>query len=303
MKKYFFKIIPALWIAVLVACSSDNEFGIEQSEQTLNFRMVPDVGSFDIAAGDPALTFTMFTENSDIDHVTIWVELFKFKNDSITPRAILSEIDGSMLNNEGSSKVTFNLSDFTGALGLSNSDLDGGDIFTIYNIVAMNDGRAYPDTLALGEDKFINVENALITTSVSTSLTTNLSFPVLCPFVISEAVGMYAITRDDAGVVTDPGHLTEVVPGPGPNQVIFKNMYGHPEGYDVLVEVNPVTDVATVKKQVGWHSSNLGLPFGPGSVEGGGFYFSCTGFITVDLEYTVAAGSFGTYKFELTKVQ
>lgn len=302
MKKYAYKLIPVLCVVVLFSCTSDNEFGEEQSARALNFRMVPSVPSIDISAGDPDMTFTMYSENNNIDRVTILVELLQFANNELTPRATLSEIDGGTITNDGSSQVTFALSDFTSVLGLSNDDLNGGDIFTVYNIVTMEDGTVYPDTIELGGEKFLNIEQAFVTAGATTSFTTNLSFPVLCPFVVSDAVGMYALTRDDLEASWDPNYQPEVVAGPEPNQVIFKNMFGHPQGYDIVVDVNPVTDVATVKKQVAWHSGNFGLPYGEASVEGSGLYFSCTGFITLDLEHTVSAGSFGTYKVEFTKV-
>lgn len=302
MKKYFYKAIPALFMVAFLSCTSDNEFGNEQSTKGLNFRMVPDKQSFDLAAGDPALTFTMYTENNDIDFVTVDVELLFFANDSLSERRFVTEIDGSSLSNDGNSKVSLSLSDFTSALGLSNSDLNGGDIFTIYNVVTLQDGRSYPDSITLGEQKFVNVENGLITASATTSLTTNLTFPVLCPFIIAEAEGTYAITRDDLGIAYDANHQPEVIPGPEPNQVIIKDMLGHPEAYDILVEVNPSTDVATVKQQQAWNSANFGLPYGVATVEGTGFYFSCTGFLTLELENKVSAGSFGKWKIEFTKI-
>ena len=45
----------------------------------------------------------------------------------------------------------------------------------------------------------------------------------------------------------------------------------------------------------------INVAYGEATIEGGGFYFSCTGFITLDLEHVVGAGSFGTHKLELTK--
>ena len=192
------------------------------------------------------------------------------------------------------------LSEFAAAVGLTVSELGGGDIFTIHNEVIMNDGRVYPDSLELGDNKFVNVENSFFTAANSTSYTTTLSFAVLCPFVASEAAGTYEVTRDDAGVFL-ADHDPEVVAGPGPNQVTFKNLFAHPESYDVIVDVNPVTDVATVRKQVAWNTDNIGFGLGEASVEGEGLYFSCTGFVTLDLQHTVPGIDFGTYKLEMTK--
>jgi len=184
---------------------------------------------------------------------------------------------------------------------LTVDELGGGDLFTIHNQVVMNDGRVYPDSLQLGDDKFVNVENSFFTAAGSTSYTTTLSFAVLCPFIASEAAGTYEVTRDDAEVFWEEDYEPEVVAGPGPNQVTFKNLFAHPQNYDIVVDVDPVTDIATVSKQVAWHSDNFGFGLGEASIEGEGLYFSCTGFVTLDLEHTVPDVNFGVYKLEMTR--
>jgi hypothetical protein len=285
----------------MLSCEDQEKLGLEESDKAFNLRVVPDKGSFDISAGDPSINFTMYSDTKTIDKVTILVELAQFGSDGPTSRAVLKEIPGNVFSNSSSSTVSIKLSEFASAVGFTVDELAGGDIFNIYNQVSMNDGRVYPDTIQLGDNEFVNVENSFFTAAGSTSFTGTIAFPVLCPFVPSEAAGTYTVTRDDFETYLDPNYEPEVIAGPGPNQVTFINLFGHPEGYDVIVDVDPVTDVATVHKQVAWHADNFGVPFGEGSIEGGGFYFSCTGFITVDLQHTVDAGSFGTFKLELTK--
>ena len=301
MRHIFFLFLFCTLVLGMFSCEDQEKFGLEESDKAFNLRVVPDKGSFDISAGDPSINFTMYSDTKTIDKVTILVELAQFGSDGPTSRAVLKEIPGNVFSNSSSSTVSIKLSEFASAVGFTVDELAGGDIFNIYNQVSMNDGRVYPDTILLGDDQFINVENSFFTAAGSTSFTGTIAFPVLCPFVPAEAAGTYTVTRDDFETYLDPNYEPEVIPGPGPNQVTFINLFGHPEGYDVIVDVDPVTDVATVHKQVAWHADNFGVPFGEGSIEGGGFYFSCTGFITVDLEHTVDAGSFGTFKLELTK--
>ncbi|HKZ38103.1 MAG TPA: hypothetical protein VJ184_10650 [Chryseolinea sp.] len=301
MRHIFFLFLFCTFVLGIFSCEDQEKFGLEESDKAFNLRVVPDKGSFDISAGDPSINFTMYSDTKTIDKVTILVELAQFGSDGPTSRAVLKEIPGNVFSNSSSSTVSIKLSEFASAVGFTVDELAGGDIFNIYNQVSMNDGRVYPDTILLGDDQFINVENSFFTAAGSTSFTGTIAFPVLCPFVPAEAAGTYTVTRDDFETYLDPNYEPEVIPGPGPNQVTFINLFGHPEGYDVIVDVDPVTDVATVHKQVAWHADNFGVPFGEGSIEGGGFYFSCTGFITVDLEHTVDAGSFGTFKLELTK--
>lgn len=115
------------------------------------------------------------------------------------------------------------------------------------------------------------------------------------------AIGTYKLVLDQFGASVDPNGPIQVIASDTlENGVIFKDMFGH--GYDVLVSADPITAEATVIKQVAWDCDNLGCAFGIGQIEGNGSYYcksdSCT--LSLDLEFTVEAGSFGTHteKFE-----
>ena len=302
MKQLLYSVFVIVSAMMISSCEEQEEFGLAQSDKGLNLRVAPDKNSFDISAGDPEINFTIYSETKTIDKVTIYVDLIKFGSDGPTPQALLKEIPGNLLGNSPSANVQMKLSEFVGAVGLTLEDLGGGDIFNIYNQVTLNDGRVYPDTLEFDGDEFANVENAFFTAAGTTSFTTTLTFPVLCPFVTADAVGTYSISRDDFEIAFDPSYKPEIIAGPGPNQITIVDMLSHPPGYNIIVDVNSATDVATVKSQKGWDSANYGLPFGEILVEGGGFFFSCTGFLTLDLAHNLADGrSYGTFRIELTK--
>jgi hypothetical protein len=302
MKHLLYSAFITLSALLIISCEEQEDFGLVQSEKGFNLRLAPDKNSFDISAGDPEINFTIYSDNKDIDKVTIYVDLIKFGSDGPTPQALLKEIPGNLLGNSPSANVQMKLSEFVEAVGLTLDDLGGGDIFNIYNKVALSDGRVYPDTLELDGEEFANVENAFFTAAGTTSFTTTLTFPVLCPFVTEDAIGTYSVTRDDFEAAWDPTYKPEVIAGPGPNQVTFVNMLSNPQGYDIIVDVDPATDVATVKAQQGWHSGNYGAPFGEILIQGGGFYFSCTGFLTLDLAHNLADGrTYGTFRIEFTK--
>jgi hypothetical protein len=301
MKQILYSICIIALGSVIFSCEEQEEFGIAQSQKGFNLRLAPDKNAFDISAGDPEINFTIYTDSRSIDNVVIYVDLLKFGGDGPTPQALLKEIPGSMLT-APSTNVQMKLSEFVGAVGLTLDDLGGGDIFNIYNEVTLSDGRVYPDTLEFDGEEFANVENAFFTAAGTTSFTTTLTFPVLCPFVTADAIGTYSITRDDFEAAWDPTYKPEVIAGPGPNQVTFVNMLSNPQGYDIIVDVDPVTDVATVKAQKGWHSGNYGAPFGEILIQGGGFFFSCTGFLSLDLAHNLADGrTYGTFRIEFTK--
>jgi hypothetical protein len=302
MKQILFFFLFCPFVFTVVSCDDQGELGMDESDKGFNLRVEPDKGTFDISVGDPEINFTMYSDTKTIDRVTILVELVQFGSDAPTRRSVLKEVPGNVFSNSSSSSVSIRLSEFANAVGLSVEELAGGDIFTIYNQVTMSDGRVYPDTLNLGGRDFLNVENSFFTAAGSTSFTGTLNFPVLCPFVASDAAGTYRITVEEAEVVFDPTYEPQVLAGPGVNQVTIKDLYSHPEAYDIVVDVNPVTDVATVRKQVAWNSDNFGFGLGEASIEGTGLYFSCTGFLTLNLTHSVSAGAFaGTYKLELTK--
>jgi hypothetical protein len=105
-------------------------------------------------------------------------------------RSLLTEISGSTIKNDGSSKLTFSLADFAQAVGLTVPDLVGGDAFTIYNVVELNNGLVFPDTIVTADNKqIINLGN-VFSAGVPTSYTLQLSFTVVCPSNI--AAGAYS---------------------------------------------------------------------------------------------------------------
>jgi len=127
------------------------------------------------------------------------------------------------------------------------------------------------------------------------------SFFGLCPWVQADAVGQYLIVTDGFEASLDPAALIECIAGPGDNQVTFIDLFRHPEMYDVVVTVDMVSDVATIEKQEAWNCDNFGCPYGVGSIEGEGLFFSCSGLMTVSVDHTVAAGSFGINPLALQK--
>lgn len=300
MKRIVYLFLMATFGLVIFSCEEQGKLGLDESKKGFNLRMAPDKNTFDISLGDPEINFTLYSDATSIEKVTILVEFIEFGGDGPSPRRVLKEIPGDAFGTSPSSSMTIKLSEFVAAVGLTLDELAGGDIFTIYNQVSLADGRVYPDTLQLGDNEYVNLENAFFTAAGTTSYTGTLSFAVLCPFVAADAAGTYIVTRDDAEVFYEANEPVAVA-GPGPNQVTFKNLFAHPQAYDVIVDVDPATAIATVSKQVAWNTDNFGWGFGEASVEGTGLFFSCTGFITVDLEHTVSAGSFGTYKLELTR--
>ncbi len=177
------------------------------------------------------------------------------------------------------------------AAGVDLADLGGGDRIDIEASVTNEDGITFTSDDFTG-DLFNPGQRQAMQYSVF----------FFCPFDVQEAVGEYLIVRDDFGTTLDPDRLITAQAGPGENEITFINLFSHPEEYDVTVRVDdPSTAVARVDKQAAWHCDNFGCPYGEGRVEGGGLFFSCSGFLTLDLQNTVDAGSFGTFRLEMLK--
>ncbi len=189
------------------------------------------------------------------------------------------------------SNLTITIDEIASAAGIKKEDINPGDRVDIEATVTNSDGLIFTSADFTG-DLFNPGERQAMQYSVF----------FLCPWNESEAVGKYLIVRDDFETTLDIAREIEAVAGPGENEITFKNLFSHPEGYDVTVAVpDPSTAVATVAKQAAWHCDNFGCPYGEGRVEGGGLFFSCSGFLTLTLSHTVDAGGFGDFALDLQK--
>ncbi|MDX2301328.1 MAG: hypothetical protein NW226_00955 [Microscillaceae bacterium] len=133
---------------------------------------------------------------------------------------------------------------------------------------------------------------------------------VSCPFTAADMVGTYSVVADPGEwTLPDASITVSVEAGASANQIIIKDMFGHAaftpstsDGpFDVIVTVNATTGQATVARQNAFDTANYNLAFGIGTVDGSGFAFSCTGGINLNLTFRVAAGSFGTFAYNLQK--
>ena len=96
-------------------------------------------------------------------------------------------------------EITFN--EFKTALGLQDSDFNGLDQVTIYNVTTMKDGRVYPSTIKINEDVSVTtVAPNIANSAATTSFTATITVFVQCPLPDGFAVGNYSIEQ-----VSGPG--------------------------------------------------------------------------------------------------
>ena len=277
----FFLLLVGFW-----SCKSDyvppfeaiNKGGFVRYEVINN-------GSIDIADPSSVYSADLVAPGLNVASYDLDVTLFRGPDVLGTPNARLTSIS--------SFPTTLNISaqDIANAVGVNVSEITAGDKASVDATVTNAAGETYTADNFTG-DLFNPGERQAMRFDVFIS----------CPFVTAEAVGNYLIVTDNFGTTTDPDRLIEAVAGPGENEITFKNLFSHDGNWDVTVIVDPATADATVEQQPAWSCDDLGCPYGDGTVDGGGgFFFSCSGFLTINLTFRVAAGSFGTYLLELQK--
>lgn len=214
MKIYNYIMVLFMGAVLFMSCDDNPEFGLDQSVPGINFRVVPDAASFNLLADDPMITFTTYTESGNIANVNMLVEYLPVGG-TLTDRVTFTTLQGSGLTNDGTVQVTARLFDLADLFGVDTDDLAGGDLFTFYNIVTTTEGLVFPDTVKLDGQPFVNIENALITATATTSFTSNISFPISCPSELDGVVVNYEVLEavDDGGASLGPstGTLTWMV--------------------------------------------------------------------------------------------
>jgi len=194
-------------------------------------------------------------------------------------------------------EVSYSLPALATVLGVSADDFAPGDSFLFWATTTGTNG-----VVTTFEDLVGDAQN-------SQGLSQALRHVVFiaCPFVQADAIGNYAIVTDGFPASLDPTRLIEAVAGPDENSATLLNPFSHvSQAFEMTIDVEPATGIASVAQQQTFSTTELvgivvGTDFGVASHDGGGFFFSCAGFITLTLRTTVAAGSFGSQVYEFQK--
>jgi hypothetical protein len=297
--KIFLKyiLILAAFSAIGVACRDEDAVRFPELQQGVNARVAvhPENVVLNFLDIDNAnLVFDIYSINKNISEVTYSVTFSDAEfPDQEFPTVEIKKVPGSAFSGGKASNITISAIELAEAIGLPGgaSYLSGGDNFTFFTSVKLSDGRV------------MDASNSApsISEGNNPSFTTTFKLYVSCPFKIAEAIGTYSIKTDPGEWATSSGHQIEVVEGANPNQVILKDALGYPQKFDMVIDVSEA-GLATVEKQKIF-DYNFWVPnsYGVGSGAGEGFFFSCSGLITLNLTLTVDAGSFGGYPFEFQK--
>jgi len=185
---------------------------------------------------------------------------------------------------------------------ITDVQLDGeGNLIEPDSTLVKPNGTFDPNDLAGNTFVNGNTEANLYSSGYGNAMDFTIS--LACPFVPAEAVGMYLITNDPFETSLDYDSPIEAVLNADETGIIFKDLFKHPEGYDVeFIFSDPALGAVTISPQPAWHCDNFGCPYGEGRVDGEGSYFTCIGLVNVNLWHRVDLGSFGNFNLRLQKM-
>ncbi len=164
-----------------------------------------------------------------------------------------------------------------------------GDQYTIYNQIVTKDGRTFDVVNTFADFAGLPAYNMALTWKAT----------VVCPFVPAAAAGTYLITADNWDGAT--GETCDVTATASSATLTYAFPYAAPPGVNPLVlTVNPATGGVTVAKQT---YGSYGTGFENFTANGSGFFFSCTGQITLSLTHLSGTGTnYGTYPLRMSKL-
>jgi len=131
---------------------------------------------------------------------------------------------------------------------------------------------------------------------------TSIRYTAVCQFDADSYNGNFVVQLDEIGNF-NPG---DVVPITKVDETHLSFEYPVFDAKPIVVTIDPVTNIATVAKQVyGNYGTPPAWPYGDVSVQSvagnDNFVAPCQGVLSLNLEHTVSAGSFGAFKIVLKK--
>ena len=177
-------------------------------------------------------------------------------------------------------QLTVSGAELATSLGVSIGTLQPGTAYTFYTRIITKQGYSF-DVNTTGD----NGGGGLVTGAYYNSVFSFTAY-IVCPFT-GNMVGTYKVIRDD-WADWSPGDMVQVTDGPGANQINLSQV--DPGGgiiiNPLIVNIDPASGTAKIPKTVfGKYSAN-GHQYtaeGAGDSDVAGFVFSCTGYITLNI--------------------
>ncbi|MBN8855942.1 MAG: hypothetical protein BGO55_15580 [Sphingobacteriales bacterium 50-39] len=196
-------------------------------------------------------------------------------------------------------KLTVSGTELSAALGVSTTSYTPGSYYTFYNRLFTKSGKQY-DVNNTGN----NSGSGLVTGPYYYGAFYFTTY-IVCPFT-GGMTGTYKVIVDD-WADWSAGATVQVTDGPGANQINLSQVY--PGGGTVInplvVNVDPTTGTASIPKvtfgRYGGPSSTQYTAEGTGANDVAGYVFSCTGYITLTIDFQGGGTDYGPNRLILQK--
>jgi len=176
-------------------------------------------------------------------------------------------------------QLTVSGTELASALGVAPTDLQPGAAYTFYTRTFTKEGYSF-DVNTTGD----NGGGGLVTGPYYNAAFSFTAY-IVCPFTGSMA-GTYKVIRDDWQDWV-PDDLVQVTDGPGANQInlsqVWPNVAYGTVVNPLIVDIDPASGTATVPEVVFGHYSADYTAVGAGDGGVAGYVFSCTGYITLNI--------------------
>jgi len=169
------------------------------------------------------------------------------------------------------------------------------DNFDVSVDITTQSGKKYLAFPPVGDGYGSNV-------SIQPGASTFIRYTAVCQFNADQYNGNFVVQTDEIGNF-NPG---DIVPVTKIDATHISFEYPVFDAKPIVINIDPVTNVATVPKQVyGNYGTPPSWPYGDVSVQSvpgnDNFVAPCQGTLSLNLEHTVSAGSFGAFKIVLKK--
>jgi len=194
-------------------------------------------------------------------------------------------------------QLTITGSELATSLGITTADLQPGASYTFYTRSVTTEGYSF-DVNTTGD----NGGGGLVTGPYYNAAFAFTAY-ITCPFT-GGMTGTYEVIRDDWQDWL-PGDLVQVTDGPGANQINLNQVY--PNGGTVInpliVNIDPATGTAKIPATIyGKYGSGTEYTAqGVGADDVAGYVFSCTGYITLNINQSGGGSDYGPNRLILQK--
>ncbi|MGC4037879.1 MAG: hypothetical protein QM764_18090 [Chitinophagaceae bacterium] len=282
MKKLIYILAAATLVIAIHACKkkggdinplSDRSHLGQGSYITLDKNLNLNLDYSQIATSTVGIQVTQYPNGQKVDHILLYA----------TENASYDTTEWHLVKSvpyTGSgTQLTVSGTELATALGIAPGDLQPGGAYTFYTRIVTTDGYSF-DVNTTGD----NGGGGLVTGPYYNAAFSFTAY-IVCPYTGSMA-GTYSVVRDD-WEDWSPGDLVQVNDGPGANQIDLSHVWPNPAYGDIvnplIVDIDPASGTATVPEVVFGQYSSSYTAVGAGDGGVAGYVFSCTGYITLNI--------------------